>query len=224
MRLHELPIVCGSKLTISMLGQDYKSHKFGCQFVGYQQGDSLFLAVKSKPGQVLLHTGIVLTVEGRLPAGVFSFESKVEQVIGSSCTYLRLEYPVACKFDAIRQHIRIKTDTPVEVTGQTDLGMSTSSITGYMMDVSYGGARIVLEKEITAMVTSLNIGVQLSAGGLERDMKLVAEVRNDAALSEDYPECGFAYGIEFIKIEDVDDLFLRCFCLNEKERGRALLC
>lgn len=224
MRLHELSIQCGSKLKISVVGQDYKSHSFDGQFVGYQQADCLFLSINSKPGQVLLHTGVAVTVEGRLPEGVFSFETKVEQVIESTRVYLRLEYPAAFKFDAMRQHIRIKTDTPVEVTGQTGLGMSTSSISGYMMDVSYGGARIVLEKEITSMVTSLSIGVQLSAGELERDMTLMAEVRNDAVLADDYPECGFAYGVEFTKVDDVDDLFLRCYCLCEKERGRALPC
>lgn len=224
MRLHQLDIAIGKKLTINIVGQDYKSHQFAAQLMGYQKGESVLVALPSKPGQVLLHAGLKATLKGELADGQFSFETEIEQVFESNFLYLHLAYPAAVDFQQRRGHIRVKQDTPVEVNAHTGLGMITSAISGYMMDVSYGGARLVLEKELTNMVTKINIGVMLESEGLERNMTLTAELRKKAELANDYPACGFAYGVEFIELNEVDDLFLRCFCLQEINQGRELMC
>ena len=182
------------------------------------------MALLSKPGQVLLHAGLKATLKGELAQGRFSFEAEIEQVFESPFLYMHLDYPLAVDFQQQRQHIRVKVDTPVEVNAHTGLGMTTSAIHGHMLNSSYGGARLVLEKELTNMVTKISIGVKLESEGLERDMTLMAELRNKAELADDYPECGFAYGVEFIDVDAVDDLFLRCFCLQEINHGRELMC
>jgi len=224
MRLHELKIPIGKKLTIDLVGQDYKSHRFDVQLVGYQKGESVVVALLSKPGQVLLHAGVKAKLAGNLATGSFSFETEIEQVLDSPFLYLHLEYPGAIDFNQQRQHIRVKEDTPVEVNAHTGLGMITSAIHGYMLDVSYGGSRLVLEKELTAMVTKINVGVMLESDDLKRDISFTAEIRNSAELSEDYPDCKFAYGIEFAEVDSVDDLFLRAFCMQQINRDKELLC
>ncbi len=224
MRLHELGLAIGKHLSIHLIGLDYKKHQFDAELIGYQKNESVMVALLSKPGQVLLHPGQKMSVSAKLPEGSVSFDSEIEQVMESPFLYLRIEYPVAVNVQRQRQHIRINVDTPVEVSAHTGLGMTTSAILGYMQDVSYGGARLVLEKELTAMVTTISIGVMLESEGLERNMTLQAKVRNNAELAKDYPNCGFAYGVEFTEIDPVDDLFLRTFCLQEANVGKALLC
>ncbi len=224
MRLHQLDIPIGQELKLNIIGLDYKNHTFSVELVGYHKGKSVVLALLSKPGQVLLHKGLKASVMGELPDGSFSFESEVEAVEGEPYLHIHLEYPVSVEYKKAREYIRIKVDTPVEVNAQTGLGMTTSTISGYMLDVSYGGARLVLEKELTAMVTKLEVGVMLSTEGLERDMTLIGEVRNKAALSEDHPDCGFAYGVEFTEVKPDDDVFLRCFCLQQQMQGRIVSC
>ena len=223
MRFKELNVTVGKKMTMRMVGLDYKKHKIDVQLLGFNEGKNLLVTVLSKPGQVLLQTAQAVSLEADLTTGRVQFESVIEQIQESPFLYLVLDYPLAIDFKQLRQQERIPVDTPVEVTGHTALGMNTSSISGYMLDVSLPGARIILEKEITSMVTSMTVGVMLSSQGLERDMELTAELRNKGKVSEDYPECGFAYGIEFVNLEETNSLFLRSYCLQEIMRGRAAL-
>lgn len=222
MRLHELNLAIGKKVSLKVVGLDYKNHSFQAQLLGYQKGESVLLTLLSKPGQVLLHKGLKATVEGAVNDGYFSFEAEIDEVSESPFLHLHLEYPVAVQFTQVRQHVRVPVDTPVQVCAHTGLGMTTSAINGYMLDVSYGGARLVLEKELTGMVTKISVGVMLSSQQVERDFTVMAEVRNRSKAVDDYPKCQFAYGVEFVEISEADDLFLRCVCLQEQILGHIV--
>lgn len=222
MRLYELDLAIGQKVTLKIIGLDYKAHAFDAQLIGYQKNESVALTLLSKPGQVLLHKGQKASIEGELANGYFSFEAEIDEVLESPFLHVHLDYPPAVEFKPLRQYTRIPVDTPVEVSALTGLGMKTAAISGYMLDVSRGGARLVLEKELTAMVTSITIGVMLSCEELERDLELSAKVRNQSRVSDDHPDCNFAYGVEFIELGEMETLFLRYFCLHEKQRGFVL--
>ena len=222
MRLHELDLPIGHKVSLKLVGLDYKAHVFEAELMGFQKGESVALTLISKPGQVLLHKGLKATVEMQLDTGYLSFESEIDEVMESPFLHVHLEYPINVDMRRIRQHVRIPVDEPVEVCGYTGLGMTTSTMSGYMLDISLGGARLVLEKELTAMVTKLSIGVMLSAGDLERDIVVMAQVRNHSKPVDDYPQCHFAYGVEFIEVGEVESLFLRSFCQQEQMRKRIV--
>lgn len=222
MRLYELDLAIGQKVTLKIVGLDYKAHAFDAQLIGYQKNESVALTLLSKPGQVLLHKGLKASVEGELGDGYFSFDTEIDDVMESPFLHVHLDYPPGVDYRQVRRDTRIPVDTPVEVSALTGLGMKTSAINGYMLDVSRSGARLVLEKELTAMVTGLTIGVKLSCEELERDLTLSAQVRNRAKRSDDHPDCNFAYGVEFVELGDVETLFLRYFCLHEKSRGFVL--
>ncbi|MGK0500521.1 MAG: hypothetical protein ACJAYG_002172 [Oceanicoccus sp.] len=224
MRFNELSINIGKKITLRTIGLDYKKHKFDARIIGYIEGKSLMLSLASKPGQVLLQTGQSLSLELQLPIGTAFCDTEIEAVHESPSLYLVVDYPLGVNFEQQRQQPRLPVDTPVEVSGHTGMGMITHSISGFMLDVSSNGARIVLEKELTSMVTKVDLGVMLVSQGLERDISIMAEVRNTAEVSADYPSCGFAYGLEFIELEDINNYFLQAYCLQEVARGRALLC
>lgn len=214
MRLYELDLSIGHKLTLKIVGLDYKAHSFDVELVGYQKGESVALTLLSKPGQVLLHKGLKATVSGELIDGRFSFESEIDEVLETPFLHVHLDFPTAVEYRQLRHYPRFRVDTPVEVSAMTGLGMKTSAISGYMLDVSRGGARLVLEKELTAMVTQLSVGVMLSAGDLKRNLQLTAVVSNQSKPVEQYSQCPFAYGIEFRELPEPEDLFLRCFCLQ----------
>lgn len=224
MRLKELQLPIGKKMNLRMVGLDYKKHQLEAQLLGYYEGKSLLVAILSKPGQILLQPGQAVSLDTSLPNGRVQFESDIDYIVESPFLYLVLDYPLGVDYTQMRKNPRVPVDTPIVVTGKTALGMNTSALHGYMLDVSLSGARIILEKEITSMVTELSVGVMLDSQGLERDMELTAEQRKPAELSEQYPECGFAYGIEFKALTEIDELFLRSFTQQEVARGRALMC
>lgn len=224
MRFNELSLPIGKTMSLRMVGLDYKKHHFNVQLIGFVEGKNLIVSVVSKPGQILLQTGTMVSFVVETPTGVAKFDVEIEHIHESPFLYLVLDYPVAIDFFAQRQHPRFPVDTPIELTGFTELGMTTASINGYMKDVSVEGARIVLEKELTPLVTKSSVGVMLSSLDVSRDMTLTAQVRNNAELADDYPECGFAYGIQFIELDDADASFLRILSLQESLRGRGILC
>ena len=223
MRFEELSLPIGKTFTLSLVGLDYKNHQFEAQLVGYQKGKNLVLSVPSKPGQILLQAGTSVSVSTKAAEGSIEFDAVIEYIHQAPFLYLLLDYPVYVEFSQHRKEARFPVDTALEIYGHTGLGMKTSVIHGYMLDVSKNGARIVLEKELTTLITKIDIGVMLTAQDLNRDMTLMGEVRNKAGLSEDYPDCSFAYGIEFIEKNEIDALFLQAYCLQELISEKALM-
>ncbi|MBL4826802.1 MAG: PilZ domain-containing protein [Spongiibacteraceae bacterium] len=224
MRLHEFTIPIGKALSLSLVGLDYKSHEFKGQLLGFQEGQNVLISLDTKPGQVLLHSGLKAKVNIRLADGLLSFDSEIELVCESPFLYLHLEYPYGVEFQHLRHAIRVPVETPIDVKAFTGLGMTSASIHGHMLDVSTGGARLVVEKELTQMVTKISLGVQLTKDDLERDMTLMAKISRSGDLSPDHPECGFSYGVKFIELDPVDSLFLRSFCQHHTLLNEFLLC
>ena len=95
---------------------------------------------------------------------------------------------------------------------------------GYILDVSCSGARIVVEKELTAMVTHISMGVMLSAAGLERDMTVLAKVVAASKTSDEHPDYHFAYGLQFLDLQAIDQYFLQAFCHKLELQARQLSC
>lgn len=223
MRFEELSLPIGKTFTLSLVGLDYKTHRFKAQLMGYQKGKSLVLSIPSKPGQILLQGGTAVSVSTRVAQGSVAFDSVIEYIHQAPFLYLLLDYPVYVEFEQHRKEARFPVDTALEIYGHTGMGMKTSVIHGYMLDVSRNGARIVLEKELTALITKIDIGVMLAEQNLKRDMALTGVVRNKADLSLGYPDCSFAYGIEFIEKNEIDSLFLQAYYLQELLSEKALM-
>ena len=223
MRFEELDLPVGKTLRVTIVGLDYKRHKSNAELVGYKRGKSIIVYLQEKPPQVLLRDTLPVQVEMELPTGTASFESEIYSFAEYPFLSLQLDYPAGVKFQQLRRDIRVPVDANVEIVGHTNIGMTTDAIFGHVLDISYSGARLVTEKELTSMVTKVSLGVFLSEGGIARDMDLTAEIRNQAELSPDYPDCGFAYGVELIDLDETDALFLRAVCLQKIQQQRYLL-
>ena len=224
MRFEQLSLAIGTKINVTIIGQDYKKHHCEAVLVGYFPGKTLIITLLNKPPQVLLRGGVNIEASIPLGEGVASFSSRIEEVRDSLVTYIDLEYPVGVHVKTLRKDMRFSVDTPTEVNAHTGLGMTVNAISGHMLDISASGARIVLEKELTKMVTKITLGVFLSNFGLERDITIEAVIRNKSETHPDYPECGFAYGIEFVEFNPIDRYFLESFCLSHQVRKKQLLC
>ena len=224
MRFDELKLAVGTTFNLIIIGQDYKRHSCIASLVGYQKNRRLWIELINKPPQVLLHQG--LKVEGRISnaLGIAEFDSEIDEIDQSTSPYIILDYPVNINFNGMRQEPRLPVDEPVEVVGKTALGMDTAAMHGYMLDVSCSGARLVLEKELTSMVTQVSLGVMLSMPGLERDMTVMAKVCKASKTSEDYPDYKFAYGVQFCELSGIDEYFIQAFCARLELQNRQLNC
>ena len=224
MRFDELKLAVGTTFNLIIIGQDYKRHSCIASLVGYQKNRRLWIELINKPPQVLLHQG--LKVEGRIAnaLGIAEFDSEIDDIDQSTSPYIILDYPVNIQFNSLRNEPRLPVDEPVEVVGKTALGMDTSAMHGYMLDVSCSGARLVLEKELTNMVTQVSLGVKLSLPGLERDMTVLAKVCKSSQASDEYPDYKFAYGVKFTDLAAIDEYFIQAFCARLQLQNRQLIC
>ena len=224
MNLDQLKLPIGKPMRLRVTGLDYKKHYFQGKLLGYQVGQAVMVSLDTKPGQVLLHSDLTVKVDMDLPLGTASFATTIDSMVDGSFKYLVLDYPGALDYQPVRQQPRIATDVSISVNAHTGLGMTSSAIAGAMLDVSEGGARIVTEKELTAMVKKLTLSVSLAGLGMKKDLSIDAVLKNQAATSSDYPKYGFAYGIAFIGLEAVDEYFLQAFCLNHILQDKILMC
>lgn len=226
MRLQDLSLAIGSQFQITIIGQDYKRHDCQAQLLGYHPaGRRLFVALINKSPQILLHAG--LEVEGRLQTvlgcGSFKSELDVYHDLGSQ-PYLELDFPAGIQFQSLRASARIPVDSPVSLQAHTSLGITAQTIHGNMLDLSEHGARVVLEKELTNMVTKVELGVYIEGGGMKRDMTLFAQLKNTAPISDDYPDCGYGYGLKFIERRAADAYFIKAYCQQLQLQGRGISC
>jgi len=224
MKLEELNLSIGQPLELIIVGQDYKRHQCKGELIGYKASKSLSIHLPIKPPQVLLRDKLPIEATVLLPNGTATFESEIEQLNEFPFLALQCEYPPRVEFERKRREVRIPVDTQVQVIGHTNIGMKTDSISGYALDVSFTGGRIVLEKELTNMVKKISVGLMLESPEIKRDMELMAVVRNESDKSDEHPECNFSYGIEFIDLEEIDRFFLRAYCLEQIQQENFLYC
>ena len=223
MNLDDLSLPIGKALKVSIKGQDYKTHTFDAQLIGYQTNQMVMLSMPIKPGQVLLHIGLRVSVEISLPEGRASFEADIDDVGDWGFRYLKLDYPGSIHYEQPRENIRVPADAPVELIAHTSLGMSTGSIHGQVLDVSTAGIRVVCEKELTSMVTEVEVGLYLSAYDLQRDMTVFTTIANKSAPSADYPDYPYGYGLALDRLDEADYWFLHAYCLEHIIRQRVIL-
>ena len=224
MRFEELKLAIATQFELTIIGQDYKRHNCQAKLIGYQKPMRLMVELNNKPPQVLLHQGLKIEGEVNTALGHAHFESEIDELVQGSSPYLILDYPSHIDYQQLRAEPRLPVDQPIEVVGKTALGMDTSPMHGYILDVSCSGARIVVEKELTAMVTHISMGVMLSAAGLERDMTVLAKVVAASKTSDEHPDYHFAYGLQFLDLQAIDQYFLQAFCHKLELQARQLSC
>lgn len=224
MQFDELAVNLGWLLNVEITGQDYKRHHCQARLVGYQSTRRIFIELINKPPQILLHQGLKIFVQVPLALGVANFETLIEGFEKGDSGYLILAAPEDINMTTLRQAPRIPVDEPIEVIGQTALGMATSSLHGYVLDISQQGACIVVEKELTKMVTEVTLGVCLSMDHLTRDMNLSAKLSRRLPAAEQHPDYHFSYGVSFLNVTDIDQYFLAAFCQGMVLKNNQVLC
>lgn len=211
----ELALPVGYQLPLTMIGQDYKRYRCIATLVGYQQGGGFMVCLNNKPGQVMLREG--LKVEGGVetPLGIGRFISRIEQVMTSPFDYLVLAWPEAVSWQLVRQAGRYRVEFPLQLSAQTTLGMALKPLAGMVLDISETGARIALEKQLTALVNDVQLSFELPALGKLRLLTVNGVIRQ--SLSADLRAAGFnfVYGVEFLELDELASLALRVFTLDQ---------
>lgn len=212
----ELALPVGYQLQLTMIGQDYKRYRCMGTLIGYRSGGGFMVCLNNKPAQIMLREGLKIEGGVETPLGVGRFVSRVEQVATSPFEFLTLAWPESLSWQLVRQAGRFRVEFPLQLIAQTKLGVAIKPLSGLVLDVSETGARIALEKELTAMVNQVKLGFDLPALGKLRSLTINGVIRQ--ALPIDAQQYGFryAYGVEFIELDDLSSLALHVFTLDQE--------
>lgn len=223
MRFHELNLPVGNVFDMTMIGQDYKKYTFLARLLGYQKNAFVIVTPLEKPPQILLRAGQGVSVRCLTGSGVARFESQVEQLEESSSgVILLLDYPPTIQFLRKRQWLRVGVDAPVRVVATTELGMKSGSINGQLIDLCEVGAKLVTDKELTKIVTQMNLTFRLADDVIQHDLDINATISAALASDDGGGPFPFTYGVKFTNISVMDSFFLRAYCLHQIGNGNVL--
>lgn len=218
--MDELDIDIGMNLNMQLLvGESKRRHDV--QVIGYLKGESFLVTMPRESGvlaKIFPHDEyIVRYFKGR---NIIAFKTKILHVAKIPYYHLHLEFPTQLEKIEIRQAERIK----ISITAQTLVhGEKYWSV---IRDISAGGAQLVINDEVAKKGEHLELFFDLKIGEIEREIHLVALVRNvRKGKNEDTGKDEYHYGVEFIDPSEQDVVFVQGFVyeqlLTHRENGSA---
>lgn len=222
MQFVELRLPVTSRLLIGIQGQDYKTHICEGALLGYKVGESVIVTISKKPAQVLLREGAKIEVRAAMQMGIAQFPSRIEQVCNNPFPYFHLAYPAAIKMETLRKYPRFPLTAEFSMVAQTSFGISTGSMPGRFVDISVNGARIALQKELSAAVLQITVSAKLVVAGTEQELEVAATIKRAFGRDETMADKPFVYGVSFENMPPLQTLLVLALC-HELQSGASLM-
>ncbi len=221
MQFAELRLPISARLLIGIQGQDYKTYSCEATLLGYKVGESVIVSISKKPAQVLLREGAKIDVRAAMQMGIAQFASHIDRVCSSPFSYFHLAYPGVVSMEALRKYPRFPLTTEFSMIAQTSFGISTGKMPGRFVDISVNGARIALQKELSAAVLQITLSAKLIVAGTEQELEVAATIKRAFGRDETMADKPFVYGVSFEKMPPLQTLLVLALC-HELQSGASL--
>lgn len=221
MQFAELRLPVNARLVVGIQGQDYKSYNCEAALLGYKAGESVLVTLVSKPAQVLLREGARVDVRAAMQMGIAQFSSHIMRVVTAPFPYLHLACPAAVTMEALRKYPRFPLTAEFSMIAQTAFGISTGRMPGRFVDISINGARIALQKELSAAVPQIAISARLVVAGTGQELQVKAAIRRAFGRDDTMADRPFVYGVSFEEVPPLQTLLILALC-HELQSGSAL--
>jgi hypothetical protein len=221
MQFAELRLPVAARLLISIQGQDYKNYNCEATLLGYKAGESLMITVAKKPAQVLLREGAKIDVRAAMQMGIAQFASRIERVSTAPYPYLHVAYPTEIAMETLRRYPRFPLTAEFSMVAQTSFGISTGKMPGRFVDISVNGARIALQKELSAAVPKVTLSAQLVVAGTQQELAVTAAIKRAFGRDETMADKPFVYGVSFEDMPPLQTLLVLALC-HELQSGASL--
>jgi len=213
--MEELDINIGTNLNMQLLvGESKRRHDV--QVIGYLKGESFLVTMPRENGhlaKIFPHDEyIVRYFKGK---HIVAFKTKIMHVAKIPYFHLHLEFPTKLEKIEIRQAERIN----ISITAQTLVG--GKKLWSVVRDLSAGGAQVVVNEEIGEAGDHIEINFDLKIGDIEREIHLVALIRNARKSKNELTEkVEYSYGVEFMDPSEHDVIFVQGFVYEQLLNNR----
>jgi hypothetical protein len=115
-------------------------------------------------------------------------------------------------FEPLRRFPRFAFDGPLSLTAATGLGITTSRSGGRFCDISLNGAKLALERELTATASQVTLTATVTVAGMAQQLEVQGHIQRAFGREDKVPGCPFGYGIAFAALPPPQRLLLLALC------------
>ncbi|MDH5444274.1 MAG: flagellar brake protein [Gammaproteobacteria bacterium] len=208
--MEELELTIGMSLNLQlMVGERKRRHDV--QVIGFHPKGSLIVSMPKEKGsfaKVFPHDEYV--VRYFRGTNIVAFKTKVLHIATIPYHHLHLECPQNFEKLAVRQAERIH----IMVNAQTLV--NSEKHWSVIRDLSTSGACVVVHNDIAKPDEHIELYFDLSIGDIEREIHLVAVVRNvHKEHNKDSLKDEYCYGVEFIDPSEEDAVFVQGYVYEQ---------
>ncbi len=220
MQFADLKLPVATRMQLEFVGQDYKRYPCEAVLLGYRSGESVLVYLPKRPPQVTLRLGIKVEAKMALQSGIVAFESFINQLCTQPFPYLHIAYPASVSLEPLRQVPRFPLNATLKAVAYSAIGVATSYLDGRFLDISVNGTRVSLEKELSSVVTRLDITATISVAGTEQQLALKTDMKRSFGRG-DKGDQGWHYGLAFQELTPPQKLLLLALC-HELQSGSRI--
>lgn len=177
--------------------------------VGYVKDEYLIVKVPVENGTpVGLVEGERVTIRVFSGVNVCSFACTVQRVFDRPLLYVHLSFPDSIQGTSLRTAMRVKVDIPAQVL-PSQAGVAAVDCT--LTNISVSGARIESPRSLPEDGGEITVefGLPSPLGDGEMRVRAQAAVRNVNALPREDGTETFAYGVQFLDLDQVHHTMLQ---------------
>ena len=188
--------------------------RLNARVIGHAAGRSLIItAPRIGKNLPILREGQLFVIRMLQGSKVYGFESSVLKYYSQPYPHVHLSQPNSVECIVVRGSRRVSTQHVVSVQKEG----SEESISAAMLNTSVSGALLQIDTELGQLNDQLDISVEFTVAGFQKYIRISGVIRNILTpndhddlddLDEDDPERLYRYGMEFIDLDEEDQLIL----------------
>jgi c-di-GMP-binding flagellar brake protein YcgR len=185
-----------------------KPMQYFSTLIGYVKDEYLIVKVPFENGTpVGLVEGERVTIRVFSGVNVCSFACTVQRVFDRPLLYVHLSFPDTIQGTSLRTAMRVKVDIPARILpAQPGAAVADGTLT----NISVSGARIESPRSLPeGGEITLEFGLPSPLGDGEMRVRTQAAVRNVNAMRKDDGAELFAYGVQFLDLDQVHHTMLQ---------------
>ena len=219
-QFEDLKLMPGASVQLLVVGTDQQNYSLDTVYIGSLALHSLIVAMPSAHSEVQWRSGMRLAMTVTQPTGVATLTTRIDAIGERPYSYMHLSYPKEVVFREVRGAARVKVELPAKVAAvgeQAEAAEFQSSV----LDISVSGLKLATDTNIGRVGDKLTVHIAMYFAGIERQLSLPGLIRARLAHDSYDDEQAYAnvYGVQFLPLQDEQQILLHAFVLNGLQAG-----
>ncbi|EAQ63284.1 hypothetical protein MED121_00020 [Marinomonas sp. MED121] len=227
--LDDLEISLGANLQLEFIPS---SARHTVKIIGHVPRRSLIVSCPMVNGKnILVRDNQIVMARLMLDTAVCAFSTKVAKSYLEPLPHLHLSYPEFVETSVVRQSVRVETRLISAVEPLNDPESIESIDSGFLVDLSLGGCRLISKNDFGHEGNVLNLALNLNVAGFNQVLKIRCEIRtqevqmreqvesslqDNAFISKMESDFLYVYGFKFTDITKEKKILLTAYILEKR--------